>query len=83
MTDRDDDIVDDVDPGEPIAELADFREHASGDLLGRIRRSLQRRSLSAQIAGFSWGAVGTVVQEFLEFIYSFIEPRDDRRDEET
>lgn len=82
MTTLHDGLEDDVDPGEPIAELADFREQASGDLLGRIRRSLQRRSLSSQLMTLSWGGVGEVFQELLELIYSFIEPRENRRDEE-
>lgn len=83
MNAREDGADDDIDVGEPITELADFRERASGDLLGRIRRSLQRRSLGSQLATLSWGGIGTVLQELLEFLFSFIEPRDKRRDEET
>jgi hypothetical protein len=37
-----------VDPGEPITELANFDHDASTGLLTRVRRAIQRRTTVAQ-----------------------------------
>jgi hypothetical protein len=42
-----------VDPGEPIAELANFDHEASTGLLTRVRRAIQRRTTVAQLTSFS------------------------------
>lgn len=40
--------ADDVDPGEPIAELAGFEYDVSVSLLDRIRRTIGRRTTAAR-----------------------------------
>jgi hypothetical protein len=53
-----------VDPGEPIAVLAEFEHEASTGLLTRIRRTIQRRTAAAQLTSFSWNAPLAVLREF-------------------
>jgi hypothetical protein len=45
--------ADDIDPGEPITELATLQEPPSPQFLGRIRQSIQRRVFAADAIDFS------------------------------
>ena len=53
-----------IDPGEPVAQLAGFEQATSTGLLGRIRRSIQRRSTVAQLTTFSASVPLVVLKEF-------------------
>ena len=66
--------VDDL--GQPIEELRAFREAPPPGFLGRVVRSLRRRSLGSQLATLSWNGIGQVVLEFLTMIFSLFESSD-------
>lgn len=57
--------ADDIDPGEPIAELAGFEHDVSASLLGRIRRTIGRRTTAAQVTSFAFDTPFVVLKEFL------------------
>jgi hypothetical protein len=56
--------ADDVDPGEPIAELAGFEYDVSLSLLERIRRTIGRRTTAAQVTSFAFDMPFVVLKEF-------------------
>jgi hypothetical protein len=56
--------VAEIDPGEPIPQLAKFEHETSTGLIARIRRSIQRRSTVAQITTFSATVPLAVLKEF-------------------
>jgi hypothetical protein len=43
----------DIDPGEPVAELAGFEHDVSARLMSRIRHAIQRRVTAAQLTSFA------------------------------
>jgi hypothetical protein len=43
-----------VDPGEPVTELAAFEHDVSSRLISRIRHSIQRRTTAAQLTSFAF-----------------------------
>jgi hypothetical protein len=45
---------DEVDPGEPVTELAAFEHDVSARLISRIRRAIQRRTTAAQFTSFAF-----------------------------
>ncbi|GGH11378.1 hypothetical protein [Silvibacterium dinghuense] len=53
-----------VDPGEPIAQLAGFEYDVSTGLLGRIRRAISRRTTAAQVTSFTFDLPFVVFKEF-------------------
>lgn len=67
---------DDLDPGatedlgEPIEQLSGYQEQVSAGFMGRVLRTLGRRSLGSQFATLGWTAMGEVLLEFLKAIYS-------------
>lgn len=70
---------DEEDLGAPVDELRDFEEDASPELKRRVISSLRRRQLGAHVLVFSWSALTAVAREFLEMVYSFVEPGDSNR----
>jgi hypothetical protein len=56
--------AEDVDPGEPIAELAGFEHDVSVSLLDRIRRTIGRRATAAQVTSFAFDMPFVVLKEF-------------------
>lgn len=56
--------ADDVDPGEPIAELTGFEYDVSVSLLDRIRRTIGRRTTAAQVTSFAFDIPFVVLKEF-------------------
>jgi hypothetical protein len=56
--------ADDVDPGQPIAELAGFEYDVSVSLLDRIRRTIRRRTTAAQVTSFAFDMPFVVLKEF-------------------
>ena len=71
----------DVDPGEPVDSLANFEHGASDDFLGRIRRSIQRRTTASQIATFSWDIPFVVFLEFWITLADHLFPKHARKDQ--
>ncbi len=56
--------AEEVDPGEPIAALAGFEHDVSTGLLGRIRRTIGRRTTAAQVTLFALDMPFVVLREF-------------------
>ena len=52
----------------PIAALADLESPVSPGFLRKIRRSIYRRTATAQLAHFSWTLPGAILLEFLSII---------------
>jgi hypothetical protein len=69
-----------VDPGEPIAVLAEFEHEASTDLLTRIRRTIQRRTAAGQLMSFSWSAPLMVLKEFWLILIEQLNPKNTGKD---
>jgi hypothetical protein len=55
---------DEVDPGEPVTELAAFEQAVSGRLIGRIRHAIQRRTTAAQLTSFAFQVPLVLLKEF-------------------
>jgi hypothetical protein len=77
---RDGELGPEFDPGEPIALLAEFDHDASTDLLTRIRRTIQRRTATAQLAAFSWNAPLAVMKEFWLILIEQLNPKGTGKD---
>jgi len=60
---------DDVDPGAPIAALAELRVEPSMTFLTRVRHRVERRSLGSQLLSLTWYAPAVVVLEFVTLIF--------------
>lgn len=65
----DDSLEGEIDPGEPIPELATLGVSPGRDFMGRLRRKIGRRELTADVVGFSTGSPVTVFMEFLALIF--------------
>ncbi|MDE1161052.1 MAG: hypothetical protein PW792_03790 [Acidobacteriaceae bacterium] len=53
-----------VDPGEPVKELAGFEYDTSATLLGKVRRAIGRRVVMAQVTSFAFEMPSSVLKEF-------------------
>jgi hypothetical protein len=53
-----------IDAGTPVEALAGFVEDAPPELVGRVRRSIHRRTTVSQVAAFSWTMPFLVFLEF-------------------
>ena len=71
---------DEVDPGTPVEMLADFEHVPSSSFLGRVRRSIHRRSAVSQLASFSWNAPLLVSREFWSFVAEHFFPKGTGKD---
>ena len=69
-----------VDPGEPIAALAEFEHDTSSDLLARIRRTIQRRTTAAQLTSFSSSVLLLLLREFWLILVEQFNPKRTRKD---
>ena len=52
-----------IDPGEPVAELAGFEHDVSARLMSRIRQAIQRRTTAAQFTSFAFDLPLVVLKE--------------------
>ena len=52
-----------IDAGEPVAELAGFEHDVSDGLMSRIRRAIQRRTTAAQLTSFAFDLPLVVLKE--------------------
>jgi hypothetical protein len=52
-----------VDPGEPVTELAGFEHDVSARLISRIRNAIQRRTTAAQFTSFAFDLPLVVLKE--------------------
>jgi hypothetical protein len=69
-----------VDPGEPITELANFDHDASTGLLTRVRRAIQRRTTVAQLTSFSASVPLVVLKELWLVLVGQLGPKGVRKD---
>lgn len=53
-----------VDPGEPVTELAAFEQAVSARLISRIRHAIQRRTTAAQLTSFAFHLPLVLLKEF-------------------
>ena len=70
MNDGRDHREDDIDTGEPIAELAALREDPESGFLNRIRNSIQRRMFASDAMEFSFQALFGTFFEYLGMMFS-------------
>ena len=52
-----------VDPGEPVTELAAFEHDVSATLISRVRHAIQRRTTAAQFTSFAFHLPLVVLKE--------------------
>jgi hypothetical protein len=52
-----------VDPGEPVTELAGFEHDVSARFMSRIRHAIQRRTTAAQFTSFAFDLPLVVLKE--------------------
>lgn len=67
----------DIDPGEPITELANVELTTSDGFFDRLRGRLQRRLLSAEFVDASCQGLTDMFREFWAMIMSLFAPADD------
>jgi hypothetical protein len=76
------DEPEDPDLGEPVRALALLRHEPTPGLVGRIRRSIQRRMFASQVVDLSWSGPRHVFAEFLGLIFALFGKRSARSGEE-
>jgi hypothetical protein len=78
MSDKHEDSVmrdeEDIDPGEPIAALAKFEHDTSSRLVGRVRRTIQRRAAAGQLTSFSAEVPVVLLREFWLILFDQLNP---------
>ena len=52
-----------IDPGEPVTELAGFEHDVSARFMSRIRHAIQRRTTAAQFTSFAFDLPLVVLKE--------------------
>jgi len=72
-----------VDPGEPIAALAGFEQSASPGFMLRVRRKIQRRTTTAQVASFTWDVPSILLLELWRALIQLLELRDVKKGSRT
>jgi len=65
-----------VDPGEPIAALAGFEGNTSPGFMMRVRRKIQRRTTTAQVASFTWNVPSIVLLELWRVLIQLLQLKD-------
>jgi hypothetical protein len=63
-----------IDPGEPIAALAKLEHDTSSLLIGRVLRTIQRRTAIGQLTSFSAEAPVVVLKEFWLILINQLNP---------
>jgi hypothetical protein len=61
-------VGEEIDPGEPIAALAQFEEDISSDMIVRTRRAIQRRTVVGQLTSFAATMPLVVLREFWQVL---------------
>ena len=65
-----------IDPGEPIAALAGFEGNTSPGFMMRVRRKIQRRTTTAQVASFTWNVPSIVLLELWRVLIQLLQLKD-------
>lgn len=66
----------DVDPGEPIAELADLTEDPPNDFLARVVDGMERRIFAAHVFDLPWFGFGRIFREYWSLLVGLFAGRD-------
>jgi hypothetical protein len=69
-----------IELGEPIAILAQFEHDTSSELIGRIRRDVQRRTTVGQLTSFATSLPVIVLKEFWLIFNEQLGPLEPRKD---
>ena len=69
-----------MDLGEPIAILAQFEHDISSELIGRIRRDVQRRTTAGHLTSFATSLPLVVLKEFWLVLNEQVGPLESRKD---
>jgi len=72
----------DVDPGEPVAVLAELGQRPTAGFAARIRDRIQRRHFAADAAEFSLSGLAFVVLQFLTVLFQFFQLTDRQEGDE-
>lgn len=72
----------DVDPGEPIAELADLRESPPPAFIRRVVDGVDRRLLGGAAMDLPWFGLSEVILEYLTILFGFLGKGDQGGDDE-
>ena len=59
----------DVDPGEPLALLAELQEEPARGFFGRIRNRIERRRLGSHVIELAWQATVVVFLELVDLLF--------------
>ncbi len=68
------------DESEPLTQLRDLEQETSGDFVGRVQRSIQRRTAASQFATFSWSLPPMLLREMAEILRSVCSSPESRKD---
>lgn len=71
--------VDQVDPGEPVTELAGFEHDVSARFMSRIRQAIQRRTTAAQLTSFAFDLPLVVLKELWLMMVGSMKVEEDAR----
>lgn len=77
------DAGDDVDPGPPITELRDLERSPSSGFRSRVRRAIERRSVTSQFLSVTWHLPWVILLEFLSMIFEVLGHRSDGEGDRT
>jgi hypothetical protein len=69
-----------IDPGEPIAVLAEFGPDTSNGLVLRIRHTIERRTIIDHLTSFSVGMPVLLLREFWLILVKRLDPMGVRKD---
>jgi hypothetical protein len=67
-----------VETGEPIAALADLTRQPSPNFVSRVRRKVERRTVTGQFLSLAWHLPASVLMEVVKMIFESFGPRKDR-----
>ncbi|MDH3665238.1 MAG: hypothetical protein OEU92_35355 [Alphaproteobacteria bacterium] len=65
--------TDDIDPGEPVAQLAGLGQTPTRGFFSGIRRRIERRYLVADASEFSWSGVSFIMLEFMKVFFQLFQ----------
>jgi hypothetical protein len=71
-----------VDPGEPITELADLKESPSEEFASRVLDGVNRRMLAADTVESSWWGITKLFLEYFQMLLRSLGIRDTEDEED-
>ena len=73
---------DDIDDGEPIAELRDLELDPRSDLPLRVRRGIERRFFARDLLTLSWTGITKAVMEWLAMLFTGLSSERKQKEEQ-